>query len=113
VKAQLAIHTASQFPSLQPDAPRGKQHPSLAAGLGVVVFEGPQGKGFMKGGHNESTGNMWVCVERHRRCAVILANDVRAEPAFPHLVAFAIGETGAPWRWEYGAMPLWSGNPPK
>lgn len=39
-----------------------------------------------------------------RRCVIILANDVRAEPAFPQLVTFILGETGVPWRWEYGAM---------
>jgi hypothetical protein len=35
---------------------------------------------------------------------VILSNDVRAEPAFPRLVAFVLGETGAPWTWEHGNM---------
>jgi len=107
VSPQLAIDTATQFPSLQPELRREQRRPDLAAGLGVIVFEGPQGRGFMKGGHNDSTGNTLVCIERRRRCVVILANDVRAEPAFPRLVAFALGETGAPWRWEYGTMRFW------
>ena len=107
VKPQLPITTASQFPSFQPDLPEKQRRADLAAGLGVVVFDGPQGPGFMKGGHNDTTGNSWVCVQRGKRCVVILANDVRAEPAFPQLVKFAIGETGAPWRWEYGAMKFW------
>ena len=72
----------------------------------MVVFNGPQGPGFYKGGHNDVTGNTWVCVERGRRCVVILANDVRAEAAFPRLVRLVLGETGAPWAWEYGALPL-------
>lgn len=38
---------------------------------------------------------------------VILSNEVRAETAFPHLVAFAMGATGMPWTWEYGNMPMW------
>lgn len=33
---------------------------------------------------------------------MILSNDVRAERAFPRLAAFVLGETGVPWRWEYG-----------
>ena len=69
----------------------------------MVVFDGPQGAGFFKGGHNDSTGNTWVCVKQGRRCVVILGNDVRAERAFPRLVAFVLGETGVPWRWEYGS----------
>ena len=111
VKPQLPITTASQFPPLQAELPPAQRHKSLAAGLGVVVFDGPQGRGFMKGGHNDSTGNTLVCVERHRRCVVILANDVRAEAAFPALVRFVLGETGAPWRWEYGDMTFWSPSP--
>ena len=51
-----------------------KTKPDLAAGLGVVVFRGPQGAGFYKGGHNDSTGNTWVCVEKKQRCVVILSN---------------------------------------
>lgn len=73
----------------------------MSAGLGVVAFRGLQGPGFFKGGHNDSTGNTLVCVDRARRCVVILANDVRAEVAFPSIVRAALGETGLPWRWEY------------
>jgi hypothetical protein len=42
-----------------------------------------------------------VCLERGRRCVVILANDVRAETSFPALVEGILGETGLPWAWEY------------
>ena len=42
---------------------------------------------------------------------MILANDVRAEPAFPRLVEFVLGKTGAPWRWEYGEMAFWEDQP--
>ncbi len=102
VRPQLAITTATQFPSLQPEAKPADRVPGLAAGLGLIVFDGPQGRGFFKGGHNDSTGNMWVCLERGQRCVVILANDVRAEKAFPGIVRALLGETGMPWRWEYG-----------
>lgn len=101
---QLPITTASQFPTLQPELPPAQRRTDLAAGLGVIVFDGPQGPGFYKGGHDDSTGNTWVCVKAGQRCVVILANDVRAEAAFPRLVEFILGETGAPWRWEYGGM---------
>jgi CubicO group peptidase (beta-lactamase class C family) len=108
-KPQLPITTASQFPSLQPELPVDQRSKHLAAGLGVIAFRGPQGAGFMKGGHNDSTGNTLVCIERGQRCVVILSNDVRAEPAFPRLVEFVLGKTGAPWRWEYGDMVFLEG----
>ncbi len=107
LRPRLAITTASQFPSLQPELAAPQRREDLAAGLGVILFDGPQGKGFMKGGHDDSTANTWVCIERSRRCVVILSNDVRAEAAFPRLVAFVLGETGAPWHWEYGDMRFW------
>lgn len=109
-QAQLTITTGSQFPSLQPllASPRFQ---ALGAGLGVIAFKGPQGAGFFKGGHNDSTANMWVCIEANKRCVVILSNDVRAEPAFPALVRSILGETGLPWAWEYGGMQFWYPTP--
>ena len=101
-RAQWPITTARQFPTLTPELPPDKRRRDLAAGLGVVVFEGPQGPGFFKGGHNNGTGNTWVCLDKRRSCAVLLANDVRAESIFPDLVRLLLGETGAPWDWEYG-----------
>lgn len=98
----LPITTRSQFPSLQPEAPTTERVVGLAAGLSVITFNGPQGPGFFKGGHNDSTANMWVCLKRSARCVIILSNDVRAEREFPTLVRAALGETGMPWGWEYG-----------
>lgn len=106
-RPQLKITTLSQFPTLQTEAPTEQQWPNLYAGLGVVVFDGPQGKGFFKGGHNESTGNMLVCLEASQRCVVILGNDLRAERAIPYLVDFILGPTGLPWHWEYGNKSFW------
>jgi CubicO group peptidase (beta-lactamase class C family) len=102
VKPSLHIGTAHQFPNLAPDLPKAEQRPDLAAGLGVIVFEGPQGRGFYKGGHDEQTANSFVCLERGRRCVLLLANDVRAEARFADLVRFVLGETGVPYDWEYG-----------
>ena len=101
LKAQLPISSRSQFPVLSPELPPGERWQGLAAGLGVITFTGPQGRGFFKGGHNDSTANIWACVEKGRRCVVLLSNDVRAEKAFPKLVDAILGPTGLPWRWEY------------
>lgn len=102
VRAQAPISSRRQFPTLDPGLQTERPRPDLAAGLGVIVFNGPQGPAFFKGGHDDSTANTWVCVEEGRRCLVLLAHDVRAEALFPALVGFVLGETGAPWDWEYG-----------
>ena len=98
---QAAITTRQQFPTLLPEAAPKDRWSGLAAGLGVISFTGPQGRGFMKGGHNDSTANNMVCIEARRRCVVILSNDVRAETAFPQLVETILGPTGFAWAWEY------------
>lgn len=105
LRPQLAITTRAQFPTLQPEAPPALRWPGLAAGLGVVLFQGPRGRGFFKGGHDDQTANLWVCVERRRRCVALLSNDVRAEAAYPALVRAALGDIGFPARWEYGDPP--------
>ena len=97
-RGTMAITTRSQFPSLQPEAPEAERF-ALRAGLGVVTFDGPQGAGWFKGGHNDSTANMMVCLEAGQRCVVVMANDVRAEKRFPKLIDALLGPTGMPWRW--------------
>ena len=101
-RRSLHIATAGQFPPFLPDLPVSEQRKDLYAGLGVVVFDGPQGHGFYKGGHDGQTANTVVCIESGHRCVVILSNDVRAEAGFPNLVRFILGDTGVPYDWEYG-----------
>jgi CubicO group peptidase (beta-lactamase class C family) len=101
-KPGLHITTAHQFPLFLPDLPVSEQRKDLFAGLGVVVFDGPQGHGFFKGGHDGQTANTLVCIEAGQRCVVILSNDVRSEAGFAELVRFILGDTGVPYDWEYG-----------
>lgn len=101
-RPQLHLTTAHQFPPFGADLPANRQRKDLYAGLGVVVFNGPQGPGFYKGGHDGQTANTMVCIEASRRCVVILSNDVRSEAGFADLVRFILGDTGVPYDWEYG-----------
>ncbi len=104
VAPQLPIRTQSQFPSLRPEV-NPAPFPDFSAALGVVTFNGPQGPGFQKGGHNDSTGNTLVCLEKGKRCVLILSNDVRSESLFPGIVKSVLGTTGMPWAWEHGDLP--------
>ena len=90
------IATATQFPMFQADLPAAKQRKDLYAGLGVVTFNGSQGHGFYKGGHDGQTANTMVCIEKSQRCVLILSNDVRSEAGFADLVQFILGDTGVP-----------------
>jgi CubicO group peptidase (beta-lactamase class C family) len=103
-KPQLHITTAHQFPDFGVDLHAKDQRKDLYAGLGVVVFDGSQGHGFYKGGHDGQTANTMVCIEASQRCVVILSNDVRSEAGFADLVRSLLGDTGVPYDWEYGAF---------
>jgi len=103
-KPQLHITVSHQFPLFLPDLPVSEQRKDLSAGLGCVVFDGPQGHGFYKGGHDGQTANTMVCMDDGQRCVVILSNDMRAEAGFRELVSFILGETGVPYYWEYGSF---------
>ena len=96
------IATAGLFPMFLPDLPPAKQRKDLYSGLGVILFDGPQGHGFFKGGHDGQTANTMVCIEASQRCVLILSNDVRSEAGFAQLVRFILGDTGVPYDWEYG-----------
>jgi CubicO group peptidase (beta-lactamase class C family) len=78
IKPQVHITTSTMFPTLQPDLPASQQRKDLYAGLGVVVFNGPQGPGFHKGGHDDTTADTMVCIAKGERCVLILSNDVRS-----------------------------------
>lgn len=101
VRPQVAITSASQFPTLATESEPRNAEIGLAAGLGLVTFRDSSGPAWFKGGHNDWTGNMVLCLENGKRCVVMLANDVRAERIYPEIARLILGETKMPWRWEY------------
>ena len=113
VRAQFPIASAHQFPTLTSETEPRNADIGLAAGLGLVTFRDTTGTAWFKGGHNDSTGNMVICLERGQRCVVMLSNDVRAERIYPALARAVLGETKMPWTWEYGwlAAPAPDGRP--
>lgn len=103
-KPSFPIVSQNQFPPfLIKDNPDNAKI-GLAAGIGVVVFDGPQGHAFYKGGHNDITDNVLICVEKGRRCVVLLSNSGVGRRIFPPLVQTALGDIGMPWIWEYNPV---------
>lgn len=100
-KASFPIVSEAQFPPfLIKDNPANARI-GLAAGIGVVVYDGPQGHAFFKGGHNDITDNHVGCVETGKRCVVLLSNSGAAQRLYPTLAKAVLGELGTPWAWEY------------
>lgn len=108
LKPQLPIVSAHQFPTLRKDTDPENQKIGLSAGLGMVLFHGPYGEVFYKGGHDDWTDNLAVCAEKKQQCILLLSNSVRGETIFPALVESLLGDSGLPWKWEYnpqGSLP--------
>ena len=101
IRPQVAIASAHQFPTLMTATDPRNAEIGLAAGLGLVTFRDTTGPAWFKGGHNDTTGNMVICLEARKRCVVLLSNDVRAERIYPELARLVLGDTRMPWRWEY------------
>jgi CubicO group peptidase (beta-lactamase class C family) len=101
VRAQVPITSRHQFPTLSDEIDPRNAEIALAAGLGLVTFREASGRGWFKGGHNDWTGNMVLCLEERQRCVVLLSNDARAERIYPEITRRVLGETGMPWTWEY------------
>jgi len=101
LRPQIEINSAHQFPTLDTATEPANRKIKLSAGLGSILFEGPHGKAFHKGGHDDWTANLAVCVEGKGQCILLLSNSVRAEMIFPSLVKKVFGESGNPWAWEY------------
>lgn len=112
VRPQLPIVAKHQFPTLLQAIGTGNLAIKLSAGLGVVTFADASGPAWFKGGHNDSTGNMVICLEARKRCVVMLANDVRAERIYPELARLVLGQTSMPWEWEYGPGAVKQGTQP-
>ncbi len=104
IKPSFPIVNPHEFPPTLTEVEPANARIGLAAGIGVVTYDGPQGHAFFKGGHNDITDNMLICVERGRRCVVILTNSGVGARIFPPLVKAALGDTGMPWAWEYNPV---------
>ncbi|HXG56469.1 MAG TPA: serine hydrolase domain-containing protein [Vicinamibacterales bacterium] len=100
IKPQTAIHTPAQFPTFLETTSPAMRAIKLSAGLGVITFEGRFGRAWFKGGHNDTTANQVICVEKRRQCVLFLSNDVRAESLYQRLTEATLGDPGMPWSWE-------------
>jgi len=111
MRPQVPITSLHQFPTLVPHTNPANATIGLAAGLGLVTFQDARGEVWFKGGHNEWTGNMVICIESRKRCLVLLSNDVRAERIYPDLTRAILGQTRLPWTWEYEWFKPAAGGP--
>lgn len=100
----MPITSPHQFPTLDNTIEPRNEQVELAAGIGVETWQGPQGRGFLKGGHNEKTDNMLLCLIDADRCILLLSNTAKGDRMFPQIIEMIMGDTGFPWHWKYSSL---------
>jgi len=97
---QVRIKSRSQFGPLAKVDSTDNDNIELGYGLGVGVFKTPFGRAFFKEGHDDGWGHYSICFPDKQIAIVIMTNNDNGESIFKELLAFAIGDTYTPWRWE-------------
>jgi CubicO group peptidase (beta-lactamase class C family) len=101
-KPIVPIASLTEFPTL--DQPKTDRYAKirLASALGWVTFDGPYGQVLFKGGHDDQTDNLAICVGR--RCLLMMTNSGVGARLFPALTRQIMGDPGLPWAWEYNPL---------
>ena len=99
--AQIAIHAAHQFPTLNPTTSTEGEKVGLAYGIGWgLLTKTPFGPAFFKEGHGDGAENYLICFTKSGTCMILLTNSDNGELAFRPLLEQLIGDTVTPWEWE-------------
>ncbi len=97
---QMRIRSRSQFGPLAKVDSTDNDNIELGYGLGIGVFKTPYGRAFFKEGHDEGWGHYSICFPDKKIAIIIMTNNDNGESIFKELLAYAIGDTFTPWRWE-------------
>ena len=97
---QIRIRSGSQFGPFAIKDSSDNDNIELGYGLGVGVFKTPYGRAFFKEGHDDGWGHYSICFPDKKIAIVIMTNNDNGESIFKELLAYAIGDTFTPWRWE-------------
>lgn len=97
---QISIKSRSQFGPLAKVDSTDNDNIQLGYGLGVGVFKTPFGRAFFKEGHDHGWGHYSICFPDRKIAIIIMTNNDNGESIFKELLAYSIGDTFTPWRWE-------------
>ena len=105
---QIQIHSAHQFPSLDPATSTANDGIRLRYGLGWGLYSSPYGKAFFKEGHDEGWRHLALCFNNGSGI-LIMTNSSNGEGIFKPLIDAVLGPTSFPFEWEnytpYNLLP--------
>ncbi len=97
---QIRIKSRSQFGPLAIIDSSDNDNIQLGYGLGVGTFKTPYGSAFFKEGHSDGWAHYSICYPDKKIAVVIMTNNDNGESIFKEFLAYSIGDTFTPWRWE-------------
>ncbi len=101
LKAQIAIHTKHQFPSLNTDTLEDPyKNIDLSYGLGWGLFKCSYGNAFFKEGHDDGWQHYNINFPDKKISLIIMTNSSNGESIFKELLEKIIGDICTPWEWE-------------
>jgi CubicO group peptidase (beta-lactamase class C family) len=101
VGEQILIAQARQFPSDDPTNAVGDANSriGLAYGLGWGRWRSPYGTAWFKEGNGSGATNYAICLERGRRCMLVMTNSARGQRLFCALTTALLGPVNMPCDW--------------
>ena len=99
LSAQIRIHSAHQFPSLNTDTTTAYDPIELSYGVGWGLYKSPYGPAFFKEGHGEGWRNLALCF-LNGDGMLVMTNSSNGEGIFRPLVEALLGETAFPFDWD-------------
>lgn len=99
LKPVVRIRSVRQFPTIGLADSTDNDSISLGQAMGVTTFMSPRGAAFFKGGHDDGTNNVFVCLEASKTCVLLMSNSSRGESIFTYLIDDVLGKTCFPAYW--------------
>jgi len=100
ISPQVRIKSIRQFGPLAKVDSTENDHIELSYGLGVGVLKSPYGRAFFKEGHDDGWGHYSICFPDKKIAIIIMTNNDNGESIFKELLAYTIGDSFTPWKWE-------------
>lgn len=104
LRAQVAIHSKRQFPTLAPETTDENRAIALSYALGWGVYTSPLGVVNFKGGDDDGWKNWSALIADRKLAVLIMSNSDNAKGIYKYLTDAVLGDTCLPWYWQ-GYIP--------